>query len=85
MTEPDGLRILRYVAPRRDHPRELEFGTFLPMKVFRAMQAENWLHHHGGWSHPWASVVKAQFRRAFYPDAGNTEWRERFWSKPQIK
>jgi hypothetical protein len=30
----------------------LEFGTMPPMEVFQAMQAENWLHHHGGKNHP---------------------------------
>ncbi len=26
----------------------LEFGTLSAMKVFWALRAENWLHHHGG-------------------------------------
>ena len=57
----------------------LEFGTYPPEDVFGAMRAENWLHQHGGASHPRATRIKAQFRRAFYPDT--LEWKEMIWTQ----
>jgi hypothetical protein len=45
----------------------LEFGTYPPQAVLRALQAENWLHHHGGANHPRASRIKANLLRAFIP------------------
>jgi hypothetical protein len=57
----------------------LEFGTVPPREVFRALQAENWLHHRGGKNHPLAGEIKANLLRAFYPDAD--EWKERVWSQ----
>jgi hypothetical protein len=57
----------------------LEFGTYPPMEVFRAMKAENWLHHHGGAPFPQADRIKARFRRAFYPDAD--EWKVMVWEQ----
>ncbi len=55
----------------------LEFGTFSPMTVFRAMQAENWLHHHGGADHPRAAKIKTEMRRVFYPDVD--DWKSLVW------
>ena len=52
----------------------LEFGTLPLKKVFRALQAENWLHHHGGADHPRAAAIKEALLRAFYPSA--RAWRE---------
>jgi len=57
----------------------LEFGTYAAMRVFGALQAENWLHHHGGAGHPQSEVVKTRLLRAFYPET--TEWREQIWSQ----
>ena len=57
----------------------LEFGTVSPMKVFRAMQAENWLHHHGGTEHPRAGRIKADMRRVFYPDTD--DWKAAVWTQ----
>jgi hypothetical protein len=57
----------------------LEFGTVAPMRVLRALQAENWLHHHGGADHRQAEAVKTRLLRAFYPDT--KEWRVQVWSQ----
>lgn len=57
----------------------LEFGTVAPMRVFRALQTENWLHHHGGADHPQAEAIKTRLLRAFYPDT--EEWRVQVWSQ----
>ena len=56
----------------------LEFGTLSSIKVFRAMQAENWLHHHGGANNPRKDEIKTALLRAFYPDA--EDWKERVWT-----
>jgi hypothetical protein len=56
----------------------LEFGTVSPMKVFAALRAENWLHHHGGPDHPKAAEIKQRLLRAFHPD--DAAWEGRVWS-----
>lgn len=55
----------------------LEFGTVAPMRVFRALQLENWLHHHGGMENPQGQAIKTHLLRAFYPDS--EEWRTQVW------
>ncbi len=55
----------------------LEFGTFSPVTVFRAMQAENWLHHHGRPDHPRVAKIKTEMRRVFYPDSD--DWKALVW------
>lgn len=57
----------------------LEFGTFGPIAVLRALQAENWLHHHGGVDNPRAQAIKAEIRRVFYPDTD--DWKTRVWNQ----
>lgn len=57
----------------------VEFGTVPMIETFKAMRAENWLHHHGGRSHPKARKLKTAFLRAFYPDSD--EWKESVWLK----
>ncbi len=57
----------------------LEFGTIARMRVFRALQAENWLHHHGSMDHPRAHEIKTWLLRAFCPDSD--DWRARVWSQ----
>ena len=51
----------------------LEFGTLPPLAVFKALRAENWLHHHVTTKHRKASEIKACLLRAFYPD--DEKWR----------
>jgi predicted deacylase len=46
----------------------LEFGTYSAFAVFRALQAENWLHHQAGLDHHRAAKIKARMQRIFYPD-----------------
>ena len=55
----------------------LEFGTVQPEQVFRALRAENWLHHHGSRDHPRAAEIKKDLLRAFYPD--QDDWRTQVW------
>lgn len=55
----------------------LEFGTFPPMDVFRALRTENWLHHYGNASHPQAQSIKNCLLRTFYPES--KEWKTLAW------
>ncbi len=57
----------------------LEFGTYPPVTVLRAMQAENWLHHNGGADHSRARAIKAEMRRVYCPDTDN--WKSLVWSQ----
>lgn len=57
----------------------LEFGTLPAMKVFWALRAENWLHHHGGKGHPDAKRIKNDLLRAFYPD--KEDWKAQVWKQ----
>ena len=57
----------------------LEFGTFPERRVLRALQAENWLHHHGSSDQPNATKIKAELKRVFYPESG--EWRDHVWQQ----
>ena len=57
----------------------LEFGTIPPLKVFKALRDENWLHHHGGMKHSNARALKTCLLRAFHPESG--EWKASVWSK----
>lgn len=60
----------------------LEFGTVGPIKVLRAMQAENWLHHHGGVSGGNASLIKPRMKQVYYPETD--EWKRRVWEQGQL-
>ncbi len=57
----------------------LEFGTLPPKQVFRAMQAENCLHHHGQPDDCRAKKAKLALLRAFYPD--EHEWKNAVWKQ----
>ena len=57
----------------------LEFGTVPPMEVFRALQAENWLHHRSEKDQALARKIKAELLRVFYPDEG--DWKTRVWEQ----
>jgi hypothetical protein len=46
----------------------LEFGTVQLIEVFEALRADNWLHVHGDMTATASRAIKAQIRRAFYPD-----------------
>lgn len=59
----------------------LEYGTSPPEAVFRALQADNWLHIHGDPMGPEAPAIKAEIRKAFYPDT--PEWKEAVWSSAE--
>ena len=55
----------------------LEFGTYPPLEVFWALRAENYIHHHGGWTHPDALRVKEELKRVFYPK--QNDWKHSVW------
>lgn len=56
----------------------LEFGTFGPLRVLRALRRENWLRHHGN-DRVLAREVKAELRQCFCPR--ETRWRHAVLSK----
>ncbi|MDH3737653.1 MAG: M14 family metallopeptidase [Alphaproteobacteria bacterium] len=60
----------------------LEFGTVGPISVLRAMQAENWLYHHGGVSEAKANLIKSRMHQVYYPDTD--EWKRRVWEQGQL-
>ena len=57
----------------------LEFGTYSAMYNFKALRAENWLHHHGGPDHPGTKEIKTCLLRAFYPD--DSDWQASVWQQ----
>ncbi|BBK30907.1 uncharacterized protein DUF2817 [Stella humosa] len=55
----------------------LEYGTYPSDTTVRpALRADHWLHAHtnADWAAPQTQAIKAQIRRAFYPDTD--DWRE---------
>ncbi len=60
----------------------LEFGTLPPMAVFKAIRAENWLHHHGDVDCPSAAGIKQQLQHAFYPD--DDLWKRKVWEQGRL-
>lgn len=55
----------------------LEFGTFPVDVVYDALRRDQWLHARKDqfdWNSPTAKTIKAEIRRAFYPDTDS--WRE---------
>ena len=57
----------------------LEFGTHGSPQVRRAIRADNWLHQHGELNSETGRAIKAEIRRAFYPDAD--DWRDMVWER----
>ncbi len=57
----------------------LEYGTFPLEEVMGALRADNWLNVHGEYDSPQWREIKAQVRRALYPDAD--DWRELVWER----
>jgi len=57
----------------------LEFGTVEPKRVFFALRAENWLHHHGSSDLPRAKEIKDDLLRVFYPE--QDDWRIQVWEQ----
>jgi hypothetical protein len=60
----------------------LEFGTVEPKRVFFALRAENWLHHHGSPDLPRAKEIKEDLLRVFYPE--QDDWRIQVWEQGKI-
>lgn len=49
-----------------------EFGTYEISRIFLAMRADNWLHHHGDLESPQAHAIKAELLEVFRP--ASAEW-----------
>ena len=60
-------------------PVTFEFGTVGPIRVLRAMQVENWMHHHGKPDDAKFEQAKMQMRQVFYPDT--EAWKIRVWKQ----
>jgi hypothetical protein len=52
-----------------------EFGTYEPMRMIRAMRADNWLHAHGDPSDATGRALRAEMLEVFGP--ASTDWRRR--------
>ncbi|MBI1776240.1 MAG: DUF2817 domain-containing protein [Proteobacteria bacterium] len=52
----------------------LEYGTFPRTFVRKALREDAWLHAHSNFHAPDAKRIKAQIRRAFFPDTD--DWKE---------
>ncbi len=46
----------------------MEFGTYSPVKIFRALRNENWAHHHGKKESRLYNKMKKQLVDSFYPN-----------------
>jgi hypothetical protein len=57
----------------------LEFGTYSPHRIFWALRAENYLHHHGGLEQLEAQAIKSELKEMFYPD--DAAWKESVWKE----
>jgi hypothetical protein len=57
----------------------LEYGTYPLRDMIDAVRADNWLHVHGRLDSPQGRAIKAQIRKAFYPDAD--DWRTMVWER----
>ena len=75
------LALMRMLPEAEVTAVSLEFGTLPPMAVFKALRAENWLHHQGGSEYAMTKEIKACLLRAFYPD--DDKWRTVIWEKGQ--
>ncbi len=68
------------IAPERWLPNcevtalAVEFGTYPADKVFDAIRADNWLHHHGDHSSPRGQAIKASMSELFCPN--DPTWRQ---------
>ena len=52
-----------------------EFGTFAPDRVFWAMRADNWLHHHGDPDSAAGRAIRRELLEVFRPD--DPDWQAR--------
>lgn len=59
----------------------LEFGTYDISTVLDALRGDNWLYQKADTHAPMAKSIKANIRKAFYPDTD--EWKASVWSRTQ--
>ncbi len=55
-------------------PIAVEYGTYPTAFVMESLMADNWLHLNGDLASPLARRIKADIRKAFYPD--EDDWKE---------
>jgi len=60
--------VIHALAPAQVTPVALEFGTVPSAQVFAALRQDNWLYAHGDPLSDEAHPIKAQVRKAFYPE-----------------
>lgn len=68
----------RVLSSARVYALTLEFGTFGPLRVLRALRRENWLHHHAN-ENVLAYKAKAELRECFCPR--EARWRNALLGK----
>jgi hypothetical protein len=62
-------------APRAATGVVLEFGTVEMARVVEAVQADNWLHHHGERDSEAGRAIERKMRDAFFPE--DADWQEK--------
>ena len=68
--------IARLMADRAVYGNTLEFGTRPTAEMLRAVRADNWLHLYGDPASAQGRAIKAEIKRAFYPE-DSAEWKAR--------
>ncbi len=74
LTGVDHLAVQEILAASQVTSVTMEFGTYPFEQVSEALLADNWLHARGKLGSDLGRRIKAQIRRAFYPD--EDEWKE---------
>ena len=59
----------------------IEYGTFPVPEVMEAVRADNWLHLKSDPASSLGKTIKAQVRRAFYPDTDL--WKRQVWERAE--
>ncbi|HYM29936.1 MAG TPA: M14 family metallopeptidase [Candidatus Cybelea sp.] len=59
----------------------IEYGTFPPGVVLDSLRGDNWLHLKGNPASEQGRKIKAEIRRAFYPDTD--VWKEQVWTRAE--
>ena len=74
-----GLRRRLAAAPTEVTSLTVEFGTYPPREVLMPIIADNWLHLLGDPASGTGRSIKADIRRALYPD--QDDWKELVWMR----
>ena len=60
----------------------VEYGTYSTLEVFQALRADNWLNTRAAPNHPDYAKIKAEIRKAFYPE--HDDWKEKVWTRGKL-